>query len=502
SYFLFGDNDITGRLPFALLGIVGIGLPFLARSYLGRWGALIAAALFAFSPILLYYSRFAREDIPLITWTLILAFAAWRYLADPNPKWLYVGAAAMALGFATKAAHFITVAIFGSFFTGYWLWQMAPTSRLKGLGALLEDARRMPVFGWLIMMGTITLPQLAAFLKLTPVISTSQDVIAIGPWVTTPAIFSQFAAVVALLLVAAAVGVWWNRAIFLTYWAVFFTIYGLLYTTFFTNLPGFGSGMWNMLSYWLDQHEVQRGGQPWYYYLLLIPQYEFLSLLVAGVGLGLTLFNARLRGWLTPFVVFLLYWFAGALFAYSKAGEKMPWLSVQIVPPLLLFAGWFLGKLAERVEWRTVRAWRSLGATALFVVATLTLAAALADAITRTPQGDFVVGRAVALLAIALALAAGGVALATAVSPRAVTASASLGLLALLFFLQLRIGWMVTYAHGDVAQQMLIYTQSTPDITRIYREIERLSLQTTGGLDLRISVDSTSGFTWPWAWYF
>ena len=54
------------------------------------------------------------------------------------------------------------------------------------------------------------------------------------------------------------------------------------YTTFFTNPKGLGTGTFGGIAYWLAQQEVKRAGQPWYYYLIIAPLYEFLP-----IGLGL-----------------------------------------------------------------------------------------------------------------------------------------------------------------------------------------------------------------------
>ncbi len=49
------------------------------------------------------------------------------------------------------------------------------------------------------------------------------------------------------------------------------------YTTLFTNMPGLASGTVGALGYWLGQHDVQRAEQPWFFYLLMLPQYEFVG---------------------------------------------------------------------------------------------------------------------------------------------------------------------------------------------------------------------------------
>src|SRR3954454_23320476 len=63
AYLLFGDSDFTARLAPALMGTIMVALPYGLRAQIGRAGALAAGALFAFGPTVLYFSRFAREDI-------------------------------------------------------------------------------------------------------------------------------------------------------------------------------------------------------------------------------------------------------------------------------------------------------------------------------------------------------------------------------------------------------------------------------------------------------
>ncbi|MCS6800522.1 MAG: TIGR03663 family protein [Chloroflexota bacterium] len=494
-YFLFGDNDVTARLLYATFGTVLVLLPFFMRDLLGRGGALVTAVLLAFSPTMLYYSRFSRNDILMAVFTLLLALAAWRYIERKEVRWLYLGTLMMALGFSAKETHYITVAVFGSFFTAYWLWDLAGKGRLPRL----EEVRDNRIFGVLILLGTLTLPLLAAFAKLTPLVSTDPTVIAFGPWVTTRAIFSQFVIAGICFVISTAVGLWWNRTVWPGYAALFWTVFVLLYSTFFTNLPGIGSGVWGSLAYWLDQHGVQRGNQPWYYYLLLLPLYEFLPLALAGAGIA-SLVRHRER--LTPFVAFLFYWFVGSLVAYSWAGEKMPWLLVHVALPLIVLAGRSAGWWLEGVRWNSDVAWRAAAVVALFIAAAVVLAAGAAGLI--QAAADLAPGwngQALALIGIALLLVGAAVQVGAPFGGSGIVRAASGAIVLILLVLTMRAAWTVTYKHGDIATEMLIYTQTSPDIPRLYREIERLSLRATGGKELRISVDSTSGFTWPWAWY-
>src|SRR3990172_13288296 len=62
SYFLFGDNDLTARIPVALFSISTIAFGWAYRRYLGRFGALLASGLLLVSPFILYYGRYVRNE--------------------------------------------------------------------------------------------------------------------------------------------------------------------------------------------------------------------------------------------------------------------------------------------------------------------------------------------------------------------------------------------------------------------------------------------------------
>ena len=87
---------------------------------------------------------------------------------------------------------------------------------------------------------------------------------------------------------------------------------------------------------------------------------------------------------------FLLYWTLSALFAYTAAGEKMPWLNVHIALPLSILAGRSIGGLVSGLELRVdlppVQRWAPVAgaclaaatAVAIFIFAGLESSAAVA----------------------------------------------------------------------------------------------------------------------------
>ena len=67
---------------------------------------------------------------------------------------------------------------------------------------------------------------------------------------------------------------------------VFWLIQILFFTTFLTNTRnGLATGIVGSLGYWIAQQEVARGGQPWYYYIMLGWLYEFLPMILTAVGI-------------------------------------------------------------------------------------------------------------------------------------------------------------------------------------------------------------------------
>ncbi len=101
-FLALGDSDYTSRLLSAVVGTALVLLPFFFRARLGRTGAIFVSGMLAFSPSLLYFSRFARNDILMAAWTLGLVICIWRYMDEGRNRYLYISAALLALAFATK----------------------------------------------------------------------------------------------------------------------------------------------------------------------------------------------------------------------------------------------------------------------------------------------------------------------------------------------------------------------------------------------------------------
>ena len=99
---LFGASDFTARLVVAVVGGLFPISALLFRERLRESEIVALALLFAANPLLLYYSRFMRNDVLLAAF-MITALGFFVRTADTHkPRYLYAGTAFLALGLTTK----------------------------------------------------------------------------------------------------------------------------------------------------------------------------------------------------------------------------------------------------------------------------------------------------------------------------------------------------------------------------------------------------------------
>lgn len=471
TYWLFGDNDMTARIPVAIFGVIMILIPYFLRNWIGRIGGLFASFIFLISPFILYYARYIRHDTYVIMWALIVFLGSWYYFNKQKDKYLWWFAGGLAMMFSTKEVSFIYVAIFGSWAVIRLMPQVlsAPWFRttwgnlkvpilvfvigvLLAVGGLVgqrlaavpdgvtevttdepfaadpntdtavlheDTTQTQNLLGWAIILGgavlsfglflgvrqmrpfidnypefdiimlytTLILPMLSPMLVIAigrdPLNYTVNQCVIPGQenmnafqtvfarmfsadcWSTvinSPAMITIFF-VVLLLAVSAAVGMWWNRRRWLIAALIFYSLFTVLYTSVFTNPQGFGSGIVGSLGYWMEQQEVQRGNQPWFYYFFVVPFYEFLPLIFSLLGIRLWLKKERLNKifgyWLIVLLLALIgYSFTNWAFNIQNVAIGVETVTIPgLIVSLLIWGAailyWFLrrqGQLAREYE--------------------------------------------------------------------------------------------------------------------------------------------------------
>ncbi len=301
-YFLFGVSDVTARIAPTLAGIATVFMARLFRGYIGRVGALMAGLLITISPSLLFHSRYIRNDIYIALFTLIWIYGAFRYLDTRRFRYLLIMVVGMALGFVTKENHFIGGALIGSFFAGLAFWRALVVG--KGWAWLRQSAAA----DLAIVMLTLVMP----FVSPLPFYLLGIEQV---NWqepsnVATRTILLYGSVAVGLMVVSAGIAYYWfgmrSNSIndeeeiadapltfggWATVSALFWIIEVLFFTTFLTNARnGLATGIVGSLGYWLTQQDVARGGQPLYYYPMLGALYEFLPIILSGVGMVVALY--------------------------------------------------------------------------------------------------------------------------------------------------------------------------------------------------------------------
>ena len=158
---IFGDSEVTARLGYVLFGTALVSLPYFLRNYLGRSGAIFAAAMLALSPSLLYFSRFGRNDIIMVFFASALLILMWRYLQEGRKSYLYLSSAILAFMFATKETVYLVVGIFGLL-----LFLLALTDIIPWLLGRVRLAREGTPAAFLLLLVTLSLPQWVAIVGL------------------------------------------------------------------------------------------------------------------------------------------------------------------------------------------------------------------------------------------------------------------------------------------------------------------------------------------------
>lgn len=111
SYFLFGDNDFSSRIPAATFSIATVAfILFAFRRYLGRSGALVAGLLFVISPFMMFYGRYTRNEGFIELIGVVLLYGMLRYLEKGDRLGMFLVTISTVMHFVVKETAFIYTA--------------------------------------------------------------------------------------------------------------------------------------------------------------------------------------------------------------------------------------------------------------------------------------------------------------------------------------------------------------------------------------------------------
>jgi uncharacterized protein (TIGR03663 family) len=295
---IFGDSNAAVKAGPAIFGVILALIPFIFTKTLGKKRAIFISLLLLISPMFLYYSRFlVHTSIVIVFWSLVV-FNLRDFFLNLKPLNLYLVALFMALAFGTSETSYIFVAVLISFIVPFFIF-----NRKK----FLEYGKKF-----------------IDFFNQDPLVIVNCILLFILAWV-------------------------------------------IIYSVGFTNLKSLIISLPNPfdkdsgLGFWLAQHPVRLGGQPWYYYIVLTIVYEPLALL-AFVGGFFYLFKKK-----SVFFLFLFWWTVLTFVGFSIAGEKFPWLYLPSLLPLTIFAGYYLGSVWQKIRFFSKIFWLILILFTIFV---------------------------------------------------------------------------------------------------------------------------------------
>ena len=382
---IFGQSDSIARLLPAISGIAVVLLPWVWRRSLGIIGTSISVALLLTSPTMLYFSRFGREDSFFLALTFLTVITLISFLHSPR-RWHPVALLSLlVLSLAVKESVFLTVFIFGSFgivliaqdlLTGTLhrtegsligkprYKELKREVRIEGVGRRTISVRSKVsensngqsiseevIRRWFFLLGVGLM--IAVFLW----VGTNPGEQEGGPTLIKLGLYGAVLAFIALVcgfiaarrksafsqvpvfraLMVPRFGGW----IFAVVIAAI--VFVALFTQFFQQFDGPGvttapygairNGLVSGFEYWLGEQATVRGDSRWQYYLVLLLAYEWIALGLAFAGLISVLRKPNLFGQI------IAWWACASLIVYSWAGERMPWLLVHLLLPIVILGG-------------------------------------------------------------------------------------------------------------------------------------------------------------------
>ncbi len=244
--------------------------------------------LLAFSPSMVYFSRFFRNDLIIVFCTLAIVAGAFRYLDNiySSKRYPYLILVASSLGIAvsSKENAYLIILTFGAY-AGlgllYWIYSDWKKEKLGLQKTLLSKASViLPYIPELLLSGALS---------------------------------------------------------------VFIILF--FYSSVFRNDISLFSIVGRAFNHWMEMHKIERIGGPFYYYIPILFRYEIPIILFGTAGFFHFLRNKGRNGHSYSFFLFLCYWALTSLLMYSYLQEKVPWLVVHIVLPFGILAGALIGEI-------------------------------------------------------------------------------------------------------------------------------------------------------------
>jgi uncharacterized protein (TIGR03663 family) len=306
---LFGMTSFAVRLEPVLFGIGVLVLVLLLARRLGEESALWGAALLAVSPGMVYISRYFIHEMMLLFFTLGVILSLICYKDRPSIAAMFSFAASLGFLFTTKETTppmLICLAIA----YGMTVWVMrrsagSPTLPSERVEVSKRARKRRRAEERITAM------------EVAPDREPEEEELP-------------------------------HQRLDLVIWAlcIFMAIYVLLFQSFFVFRHG-GNGVYDSFrafSFWTQTGESAHV-HPFFQYVRWMWSEEPVVLVLGTAGIALAF---ALRS--NAFAVFTAFWSCGMLLMYSIIKYKTPWLTVNIVLPFGIVAGWGVAEMGRLLD--------------------------------------------------------------------------------------------------------------------------------------------------------
>ncbi|MDK2796021.1 MAG: hypothetical protein PWQ22_369 [Archaeoglobaceae archaeon] len=136
SFLIFGDSDFSARLPVALFSVLGIFFAIKLDRWLGK-SAYLFALFLLISPSILYYSRYARDDVIVISSFIAVIYLYLRYRESKNVLYAVATSVFLVIIFTAKENW---VQYFAVFFLAIFIDMILKKDLRLNFGALIPSA--------------------------------------------------------------------------------------------------------------------------------------------------------------------------------------------------------------------------------------------------------------------------------------------------------------------------------------------------------------------------
>jgi uncharacterized protein (TIGR03663 family) len=302
-----GLSTIALRVVPAVFGLGIIWLILQLRRDLGEVGTLGAAALVAFSPGAVFFSRYFIHEILFVFFTLGIVVAVLWFQETARPVYLVLASISTAMLVATKETAIISLAVLA----------------LAYLCAAVYPALRR----WL-QREQIKASAQVSRARAQRASSSQQNSLPTGPLRDLLGRLGGRREAVIVLLISVA-------------W--FVAIHVVLYSSFFTNFPKGILDSVRTYGYWLETGAKQEHNV--YSYFRGLWDEELPSLLLGAAGIALALYRNANR-----FVLFAAFWAMGILSAYLLIPYRTPWLTLNISVPFAIVGGYAIQTIHDKMR--------------------------------------------------------------------------------------------------------------------------------------------------------